>query len=331
MRDTPVYKEHNNKMVTCFGCGEPVHVISRCPRRLAAMYRDPPPRSYGPDSRPRQPSQPFHGQQMGQHHRPILTNHSTPQRAYHGYLQGNSSTRGQRPTHHYNTPFTQDQHRNHGHTQEPQFPHRAPVRPHHRAPKPVLKTPSVYFATMTTKQEHHYIEEALISKNPSTRESGHVNVHHASVEAKMSLATPMMSLTDLDIVPVPKVIEHWLDLCSGGTLVGVLPSLKAGYTIKRVTIVEKNYTIRYVAKQCLLKLTSRFPKPLSWEAIRDSECMTQDVTKISIRDFESLPEVTMVFATPRVNHSRRKDQHWVGIPQNQPRLYHASILSETFT
>ena len=74
---------------------------------------------------------------------------------------------------------------------------------------------------------------------------------------------PMKCLTDLNIVPIPKVIKHWLDLCSGGTLVGILSALKAGHTIEKVTIVEKNHTIRYVARQCLLKLTSRFPDPLS--------------------------------------------------------------------
>ena len=62
--------------------------------------------------------------------------------------------------------------------------------------------------------------------------------------------------------------------------------------------MEKNHTIRYVARQCLLKLTSRFPEQLSWEAIKDSECMTQDVTKISIDDLARLPAVTVVFATP---------------------------------
>ena len=71
----------------------------------------------------------------------------------------------------------------------------------------------------------------------------------------------------IEVKPLPVVIDHWVELCCGGTLVGVLSALNVGYVIKRVTIVEKNRSIRYVAKQCLLEFTSSFPTQIGYEAI----------------------------------------------------------------
>jgi hypothetical protein len=109
---------------------------------------------------------------------------------------------------------------------------------------------------------------------------------------------PMAVLCGIEVSPLPLVIDHWVELCCGGTLVGDLTALRAGYTIKRITIVEKDHRIRYVAKQCLAKLTSRFPTQIDFAAIREADCLPQDVTKITMEDFKRLPAVTMIFATP---------------------------------
>jgi hypothetical protein len=82
----------------------------------------------------------------------------------------------------------------------------------------------------------------------------------------------------IEVKPRPVVIDHLVELWCGGTLVGALSAWNIGYVIKRVTIVEKNHNIRYVAKQCLLEFTSRFPTQIVYEAIRGADLLPQDVT-----------------------------------------------------
>jgi hypothetical protein len=297
--ESPPFKPYERRIVTCFYCGEPGHVLSHCPRRLSAIYEDHPHRAYNQHHRPGNAMRPLPPRHEGQRPHGIITPSPTPPRAYHSYLPNRREgpTHYRRPNDFGSNQFQHPSNHNHGHAQQPHYPPRTPVRPHHPSSSPNARQPSVRFSTGPHDADHRH-SEATPMRRTTSPESGHVNVYLASTNIHSHTVHPMKCLTDLDVVPVPHVIHHWLDLCSGGTLVGVLSALQVGHTIKKITIVEKNHTIRYVAKQCLLKLTSRFPEQLSWEAIRDSECMTQDATKISIEDLTRLPTVTMVFATP---------------------------------
>jgi site-specific DNA-cytosine methylase len=98
--------------------------------------------------------------------------------------------------------------------------------------------------------------------------------------------------------PVPELIEHWLELCSGGLLAGLSAALANGYKIKTVTLVEKSRMVRYMAAARLRTLQRQHPKLLSQAAIDHPFKVEQDVTKITADDFLTLPAVSVVFATP---------------------------------
>jgi hypothetical protein len=70
---------------------------------------------------------------------------------------------------------------------------------------------------------------------------------------------PMANLQTLPIVAPERTINHWLELCSGSMLAGLTAALAAGMTIKRVTLVERNRAIRYMAANRLSQLQAQYP------------------------------------------------------------------------
>ena len=65
-----------------------------------------------------------------------------------------------------------------------------------------------------------------------------------------SIALTMPSMAKLQLLPtlpLPLIINHWVEACSGGMLARLSVALLAGITIKRVTLVEKNRTVRFIA------------------------------------------------------------------------------------
>ena len=50
----------------------------------------------------------------------------------------------------------------------------------------------------------------------------------------------MANLTKLPIVQLPKAVDHWVELCSGGMIAGLSATLANGIEVNTVTIVEKS-------------------------------------------------------------------------------------------
>ena len=74
---------------------------------------------------------------------------------------------------------------------------------------------------------------------------------------------PMENLQTLPITAPTHTINHWLELCSGSMLAGLTAALAAGMTVKRVTLVERNRTVRYMATNRLSQLQAQHPSQLS--------------------------------------------------------------------
>jgi hypothetical protein len=73
----------------------------------------------------------------------------------------------------------------------------------------------------------------------------------------------MAELHKIPTSPLPTIVKHWVELCSGGMLAGLSAALSNGVTIKRVTLVEKNRVVRFIAGRMLTKLQSKYPAQLS--------------------------------------------------------------------
>ncbi len=85
---------------------------------------------------------------------------------------------------------------------------------------------------------------------------------------------------------------------SPSNMAGLSATLANGITVKSATLVEKSRMVRYMAATRLNALHQLHPALLSSNAIDHPFKVEQDVTKITVADFKTLPAVTVVFATP---------------------------------
>ena len=143
--------------------------------------------------------------------------------------------------------------------------------------------------------------------NSSTQYCG-VNATHQGVIDKIpryltshnapSQHLSMAKLHEIPTSPLPTIVHHWVELCSGGMLAGLSAALSNGMTINRVTLVEKNRAIRFIAGRMLARLQSKHPAQLSPEAISAAFHIPQDVTTLTAASFHGMPSVDVIFATP---------------------------------
>ena len=108
----------------------------------------------------------------------------------------------------------------------------------------------------------------------------------------------MANLQTLPITPPGRTINHWLEICSGSMLAGLTAALAAGMTIKRVTLVERNRAVRYMAANRLSQLQIQHPSQLSLSAIGQPFDTSQDVSILASEPLQQLLPVDFIFATP---------------------------------
>ena len=100
-----------------------------------------------------------------------------------------------------------------------------------------------------------------------------------SSTTNIALSLPQMpNLQTLPITPPGRTIGHWLELCSGSMLAGLTATLSVGITIQRVTLVERDRTVRYMAANRLAQLQAQYPSQLSLHAITQPFSVHQDVS-----------------------------------------------------
>ena len=86
------------------------------------------------------------------------------------------------------------------------------------------------------------------------------NEVHAAYLTKETISDPQMAnLTKLPIVQLPKAVDHWVELCSGGMIAGLSAALANGVQVNMVTIVEKSRMVRFMATHRLEMLSRQCP------------------------------------------------------------------------
>ena len=118
--------------------------------------------------------------------------------------------------------------------------------------------------------------------------------------------TRQMTCTDLGmatlghcrICPLPRHIEHLVELCSGGTLAFLTKVLASGATIGCFTLSESSNSIRYVALHRLRTLQAEYPRQLPLSAIAHWTTLPQNVNQLTAESFSKLPPVTVIASTP---------------------------------
>ena len=109
---------------------------------------------------------------------------------------------------------------------------------------------------------------------------------------------PMPNLQTLPITPPGRTIGHWLELCSGSMIAGLTAALSVGITVQRVTLVERNRAVRYMAANRLIQLQAQYPSQLSLNAIHQPFSVNQDVSILAPEHLQHMPPVDFIFATP---------------------------------
>ena len=109
---------------------------------------------------------------------------------------------------------------------------------------------------------------------------------------------PMANLQVLPITSPKHTINHWLELCSGSMLAGLTAALATGIKINRVTLVERNRGVRYMAANRLAQLQRQYPSQLRPDAVRDPFGVSQDVSALASESLHQLLPVDFIFATP---------------------------------
>ena len=108
----------------------------------------------------------------------------------------------------------------------------------------------------------------------------------------------MATLTDCEIRPLPRHIEHLVELCSGGTLAFLTKILAKGVSIGCFSLSESSNSIRYVALHRLRTLQAQYPKQLPLSAIAHWTSLSQNVNQLTADSFTKLPPVTVLASTP---------------------------------
>jgi hypothetical protein len=122
--------------------------------------------------------------------------------------------------------------------------------------------------------------------------------YSSPVHSTANTLPPMANLQTLPITPPGHTINHWLELCSGSMLAGLTAALAVGITIKRVTLVERNRAVRYMAANRLSQLQTQHPSQLSLSAISQPFGTSQDVSALVSEPLHQLLPIDFVFATP---------------------------------
>ena len=114
-----------------------------------------------------------------------------------------------------------------------------------------------------------------------------------------SAQQPQMSkISALPITMIPAVVDHWIELCSGGLLAGLSAALSNGIVVRSVTLVEKSNMVRYTASARLRALHHEHPHLLDKDVVDHPFSVNQDVTKVTAAKFGTTRASTVIFATP---------------------------------
>ncbi len=106
--------------------------------------------------------------------------------------------------------------------------------------------------------------------NPPENEPAYCGMNIADVNDEVSLysaSQKMAILTNLNLVPLPRTVNHWVELCSGGMVAGLTAALTNSITVKFVTLIEKNRTVRFLANTRIISLHHQHPALLPMSAI----------------------------------------------------------------
>jgi site-specific DNA-cytosine methylase len=81
-------------------------------------------------------------------------------------------------------------------------------------------------------------------------------------------------------------------------IAGLTSALANNITVKFVTLIEKNKTVRFLANTRLMALHHQHPTLLPMSAISKPFQLQQDVTLLNAASFKGLEPATFIFATP---------------------------------
>ena len=108
----------------------------------------------------------------------------------------------------------------------------------------------------------------------------------------------MSKINALPITTIPTVVDHWIELCSGGLLAGLSTTLSNDIAVKAVTLVEKSNMVRYTASARLRALHHQHPHILDKSVVDHPFSVNQYVTRVTATEFGTTYASTVIFATP---------------------------------
>ena len=108
----------------------------------------------------------------------------------------------------------------------------------------------------------------------------------------------MKKLVGLKTRSISRRVHHLLELCGGGMLTGLTRALLAGLTVYKYSYVDISHNARRIAIHRLRELIKEYPGQLKQEAIEGFMSLPQDVLKLGPSDFDNMPPVDLVMATP---------------------------------
>ena len=108
----------------------------------------------------------------------------------------------------------------------------------------------------------------------------------------------MKKLVGLKTRSIRYPVHHLLELCGVGMLTGLTGALSAGMIVYKYSYVDISHNARRIAIHNMRELMKEYLGQLKQEAIEGFMSLPQDVLKIGPSDFDNMPQVDLIMATP---------------------------------
>ena len=108
----------------------------------------------------------------------------------------------------------------------------------------------------------------------------------------------LKKLVGLETRNIGHPVHHLLELCGGGVLIGLTGALSAGLVIYKYSYVDINHNARRIAIHRVKERMNEYPRQLKQEAVEGFMSLPQDVLKLGPSDFDNMPPVDLIMATP---------------------------------